>query len=502
MSPTRLPKSDLATPPADLPTYAETKDSGVEWLGTVPAHWEVRRLGQIGTFSKGRGGNKDDETAVGVPCVRYGDLYTTHEYFIHGSRSAIPERLVSEYTPIRFGDVLFATSGETLDEIGKSAVNLIASGARCGSDMLIFRCKNPTDARYMGYATGAWAAKAQKARMGRGITVMHIYGDQLKRLAVALPPLAEQTAIARFLDYLDRRIRRYIRAKEKLIAALKEQKQAAIHQAVTGQTDVQTGQPYPAYKDSEVEWLTEAPAHWPELALGAASNSIQTGPFGSQLHANEYIDGGVPVVNPSHLSEGRIAPDHSIAVTERKAARLSRHRLAPGDVVMARRGEVGRSALVRSLEGGWICGTGSLRLRPRKTACSPDYLLLVLNSSGARDALELASVGSTMSNLNAEIVSRLRICLPPLPEQIAIAEFCRKATDRHTAATDRTRRQIALLHEFRTRLIADVVTGKLDVRDAAATLPKTDPLAGDDPPVGALTTRTRRDPEPSASAGD
>ena len=317
-----------------------------------------------------------------------------------------------------------------------------------------------------------------------------------------MPPLAEQARIVRFLDYVDRRVRRYIRAKEKLIELLEEQQQAVIDQAVTGQIDVQTGQPYPAYKDSKVEWLTEVPAHWPELALGTASNSIQTGPFGSQLHANEYIDGGVPVVNPSHLSDGRIAPDHSVAVTERKAARLSRHRLAPCDIVMARRGEVGRSALVRSLEEGWICGTGSLRLRPRKTACSPDYLLLVLNSSGARDALELASVGSTMSNLNAEIVSRLRICLPPLPEQIAIAEFCRNATDRHTAATDRTRRQIALLREFRTRLIADVVTGKLDVRDAAAALPRMDPLAGDDPPVGALTTRTRRDPERSASARD
>lgn len=469
MKPTRLAKGGLATA-ADLLNYAETRNSGVEWLGDVPAHWEVRRLGQIGTFVKGRGGNKDDEVASGVPCIRYGDLYTTHEYFIHGSRSAIPERLVSEYTPVRFGDILFATSGETLDEIGKSAVNLIRSRARCGGDILIFRCKNPADARYMGYATGAWTAKAQKARMGRGITVMHIYGDHLKRLAVALPPLAEQTAIVRFLDYVDRRLQRYIRAKEKLIAALEEQKQAAVHQAVTGQTDFQTGQPYPAYKDSEVQWLAEVPAHWPELALGTASNSIQTGPFGSQLHANEYIDGGVPVINPSHLSGGRIAPDRSIAVTAQKAAELSRHRLAPGDIVMARRGEVGRSALVRSPEAGWICGTGSLRLRPRKTVCSPDYLLLVLNSSGARDALKLASVGSTMSNLNAEIVSRLRVCLPPPPEQVAIAQFCRRVTDRHAAAIDHTHRHIALLSEFRTRLTSDVVTGKLDVRNAAATL--------------------------------
>lgn len=478
---TRCPEGTTEAAPVNLPTYRETKDSGVEWLGAVPAHWKVRRLGQIGTFSKGRGGNKDDEVAVGVPCVRYGDLYTTHEYFIRGSRSAIPERLASEYTPARFGDVLFATSGETLDEIGKSAVCLIPSEARCGGDILIFRCGQPADARYMGYATGAWPATAQKARMGRGVTVMHIYGDQLKRLAIALPPIAEQTAIVRFLNYVDRRIRRYVRAKEKLIALLEERQQAVIHQAVTGQIDIRarTGQPYPAYRDSGVEWPREVPAHWPEGALGTASNSVQTGPFGSQLHASEYVAGGVPVINPSHLTEGRIAPDHSVTVTERKAAVLSRHRLAPGDVVMARRGDIGRSALVRSRQAGWICGTGSLRIRPRTTMCSPEYLLLVLSSPGSRDALELASVGSTMSNLNAEIVSRLRICLPPLPEQVAIAEFCQGVADRHSAATDRTRRQIALLGEFHTRQLADVVTGKLDVRDAAAALPEVDPLADD-----------------------
>ena len=245
------------------------KRSDVEWLGQVPAHWEVTRLGRFGKFLKGNGGTKDDEASSGIPCVRYGDLYTTHEFVVLQARSFVSKEKVKDYTSIRFGDVLFAASGETIDEIGKSAANLIPSEACCGGDVIIFRPSREVDARYIGYATDCLPSRIQKATMGRGITVMHVYGHQLKRLSLALPPFPEQTAIVRFLDYADRGIQRYIRAKEKLIALLEEYRQAIIHQAVTGQIDVRTGQPYPAYKDSGVEWLGEVPEHW-EVRRGLA----------------------------------------------------------------------------------------------------------------------------------------------------------------------------------------------------------------------------------------
>ena len=246
----------------DLKPYPKLKDSGNESLGSVPEHWEVRRLGQVGTFSKGNGGNKEDEVATGIPCVRYGDLYTSHQCFIRKSRACVSSERAKVYTPIKFGDVLFAGSGETIDEIGKSAVNLIQSEVCCGGDVILFRPTRAVDARYMGYATDCAPAATQKSKMGRGITVMHIYSAELKHMTVALPPLPEQTAIARYLDYLDRRIQRYIRAKERLIALLEEYKQGLIHQAVTGQIDVRTGEPYPEYKESGVEWLGRVPAHW------------------------------------------------------------------------------------------------------------------------------------------------------------------------------------------------------------------------------------------------
>ena len=156
---------------------------------------------------------------------------------------------------------------------------------------------------------------------------------------------------------------------------------------------------------------------------------------------------------------------------------MSRHELEPGDIVMARRGEMGRCALVTETEAGWLCGTGSLRIRPKARVFLPAYLLLVLKTPGIGDTLSLASIGATMDNLNAGIVSRLVLPVLPLPEQIAIVNFVERRRIRTESAMDCSRRQINLLREYRTRLIADVVTGKLDVREASATLPEVDPLA-------------------------
>ena len=221
-----------------------------------------RRLGQIGRISKGVGGNKDDEVSSGVPCIRYGDLYTTHDFVIRKSRSFVPNGKAAQYTAIEFGDVLFAGSGETIAEIGKSAVNLMRQDARCGGDVIIFRPRKPVDARYFGYTLDSHPVAGQKASMGRGFTIMHIYGSQLKYLSMPLPPLAEQTSIAHFLDRSVARIQRYVNAKQKLITLLDEQKRAMISQVVTGQIDVRTGKPYAAYRPSRNGSPRKVPAHW------------------------------------------------------------------------------------------------------------------------------------------------------------------------------------------------------------------------------------------------
>ena len=214
------------------------KPSRMEWLGDVPEHWETARLGSIGRFSKGNGGTKEDEVPVGVPCIRYGDIYTSHKYFIKASRAYIEQEKTSEYTPLRFGDILFAGSGETIEEIGKSAVNLIKEPAYSGGDVIIFRPTVRVNAEFTGYATDSPGAQAQKSIMGRGFTVMHIYGNQLKNIQIALPPIGEQDGIVEHINNGTTLIDDTIARSRRQINLMNEYRTRLIADVVTGQLDV------------------------------------------------------------------------------------------------------------------------------------------------------------------------------------------------------------------------------------------------------------------------
>ena len=221
-----------------LDPYVPLKPSGVDWLGDVPAHWEVVQLGRIGVFSKGSGGTKEDETSVGVPCIRYGDLYTSHRFLIRSSRAFVTEEKAREYTSIQYGDILFAGSGETIDEIGKAAVNLIESPVCCGGDVILFRPSVAIDAKFSGYAADCHQSQYQKSSMGRGFTIVHIYSNQLKYLWMGLPPLSEQAAIVDHLEMVITGIDNEITRASRQIELMQEYRTRLIADVVTGKLDV------------------------------------------------------------------------------------------------------------------------------------------------------------------------------------------------------------------------------------------------------------------------
>jgi len=221
------------------------KDSGIDEVGNVPKHWDVRQLGRMGRFSKGNGGTKEDDVAEGVPCIRYGDLYMHYKFFVERSHSHVSTERSCDYTSIQHGDILFAGSGETIEEIGKSAVNLVESRACCGGDVILFRPGMKLVPRFMGYATYCWQGMSQKSRMGRGITIMHIYGDQLKYMWVALPPLPEQTAIVEYLCKATAGIDAAKDHAQREIDLIREHRTRLIADVVTGKVDVRHLAPAP-----------------------------------------------------------------------------------------------------------------------------------------------------------------------------------------------------------------------------------------------------------------
>ena len=448
--------------------YPAYRDSGVEWLGEMPEHWDMRRLGTVGRFFKGNGGTKADETEGGVPCVRYGDLYTRHQFFITESKACVAHHRAGAYTPIRYGDVLFAGSGETLEEIGKSAVNLINGSAVCGGDVIVFRPTIDLDAKFIGWSTDCRQAASQKARMGRGITVMHIYSIELRRLVVPLPPLPEQTAIARLLDHADRRIQRYIRAKQRLIELLEEQKQAIIHQAVTGQIDVRTGQPYPAYKDSGVGWLGDIPAHWERCRLRNVVSKVTTGSRGWSRYA---ADTGPLFVRVANLSRGSLEMrfDDIVRLDLPSTSETARTRIKEEDLLLSVTAYIGSVAVAPvGFEEAYV-SQHVARCEPRSEICSR-WLGYVLLSRLGRVHGQMSLYGGTKDGLSLDDVKNYPILVPPRDEQDRLVRWIECEVSLLGELRYQAQRQIDLVSAYRTRLIADVVTGKLDVREAAGTV--------------------------------
>ena len=453
---------------ADLQPYPAMKDSGVEWLDEVPAHWEVRRLGRLGRLFKGGGGTKEDEREDGTPCVRYGDLYTHHQLFITESRACVtPELVATTYTPIRYGDVLFAGSGETIDEIGKSAVNLIRGPACCGGDVIIFRPSIDANARFLGYATDCSPSARQKAGIGRGFTVMHIYSSDLKYMTVAIPPLPEQTAIVRFLDHTDRRIRRYIRAKEKLIALLEESRTTLITHAVTRGLDQNAGthstrsHVFPLVPDGWTLWRIRR-------LIRRVRRPVVVRP------ETEYREIGI-------RSWGK-GIFHKDPVRGAMLGEKSVFRIEPGDfvlnIVFAWEGAV---SVVSENETGMIASHRFPTFRPSPDV-DLDYLLMIFQSEQGRRLMELNSPGAAGRNKTLRVDQFLdeAVPLPTVDVQKAIVSAVRDEERRLADSAAKSRQAVQHLKDLRTATIAAAVTGKLDVREAAARLANADQITVED----------------------
>jgi type I restriction enzyme, S subunit len=199
---------------------------------------------------------------------------------------------------------------------------------------------------------------------------------------------------------------------------------------------------------------------WPQVPLWAVSTEAQTGPFGSQLHSDEYVENETPLINPSNIMDGKIVPNQAVTVDEPTARRLSRHRLTPGDLLFARRGELGRAAVVTQEAAGWLCGTGSLRVRLRPGTFDAGFTAYVLQSAATRSYFELVAVGTTMDNLNTAIVMGLPVPLPPKQDQLRIAAFLDAQAARIDALIARKRHLIDLIDERQVSLAHDMISGQ------------------------------------------
>jgi type I restriction enzyme S subunit len=227
-----------------LNTNVELKDSGLEWIGEIPRHWERRKVSTLGTFFKGSGIKKDEVREVGFPCIRYGEIYTQYERVLVNTVSFIDEETTKSSVLIGKGDVLFTGSGETVEDIGKSVVYFGEEEVYVSGDIIVLRLSgNEVDPLFMSYLMNTDYVNHQKSLSARGEIIVHIYSKNIREIQVFLPPLPEQEEIVRYLDTKTKEIDQLVSIEENRIETLKEYRQTLISEVVTGKVKVTSTEP-------------------------------------------------------------------------------------------------------------------------------------------------------------------------------------------------------------------------------------------------------------------
>jgi len=437
-----------------LKPHAGHKDSGVKWLGQVPEHWKMLKLRQILRQVTTR--NRADLPLLSV--VREKGVIVRDVADKDENHNFIPDDL-SNYKVVRSGQFAMNKMKAWQGSYGVSQFDGIVSPA-----YFVFDLKDVApDFFHVSIRSRAYVPSFAAASDGVRIGQWDLSPARMREIAFFVPSPPEQADIVRYLDYADRRIRRYIRAKQKLIKLLEEQRQVIIDRAVARGLDSNV-----KLKPSGVEWLDMIPSHWEVRRAKAVCAAIVDckNRTPRAVEAGEYT-----VVRTTCVRDGQFDARGGYT-TDREDFKIWTARGAPqtGDVFFTREAPAGEACLVPDRSD--LCmGQRMMYLRPDPSLLDPEWLLMNIYGPLVRAYVDITTNGSTVGHLRLGQVYSLPILWCPVDEQRAIAKSASQAVAGIDRARAQAEREIALLHEYRTRLVADVVTGKVDVREAAAMLP-------------------------------
>ncbi len=435
-----------------LKPYTVYKPSEVEWLGDVPVHWKLRRGKTIFQLVDIRSKTGTEELLA----------VSSEKGIVPRSSINVTMFKAESYVGYKLcwpGDLVINSLWSWAQGLGVSKYHGIISSAYGVYRLLPKIGINP---QYIHNLVRSFPFQWELQVRSKGIWISRLQLTDEAFLAAPFPfpPHNEQAAIVRYLDYVDGRIRRYISARKKLVQLLEEQKHALIHRAVIRGLD-----PNVRLKPSGVEWLGDMPAHWEVRRLRSIVKIINGATPTSDNP--KFWDGSIAWLTPEDLGQ---LTNRYIKGGVRQITNEGYHAcgttLAPaGSIALSTRAPIGHIGILLVS----ACVNQGCRLLVPKKAIKSEYLYYEL--SVVRSELQSLGQGSTFTELSRVRLADFALNVPPLPEQEAITEYLDKAMIDFDTTIDHVLRQNKLLSEYRTRLIADVVTGKLDVREAAAKLP-------------------------------
>ncbi|MEO0776449.1 MAG: restriction endonuclease subunit S [Bacteroidota bacterium] len=440
-----------------MKSYPKYKDSGIAWIGEMPEHWERKKLKYISNTQPSNVDKKSKENESEVLLCNYVDVYKND--FIT-DRIAFMKATASEQQIERFklreGDVLVTKDSEDPKDIAIPALVMNDyDNVVCGYHLTRIRPFEELAGDYIFRVFQAKPFNTFFETNAKGVTRYGLGTEVFLNFEITHPPLPEQTQIARFLDRKTTQIDAALDQHRQLLQLLREERAALINEAVTKGID-----PEVAMKDSGVEWIGEVPGHWEVTAYKRITTRVVVGI--AEAATGAYSDNGTPILRATNVKDGKIRGSLKF-INEELVLKNQSKTLRLNDILTVRTGYPGKSAVITEAFDGAQCFT--MLISSLKSGQSSEFFNYLLNSSTGEAYFDLTAWGSAQKNISVPILQEMSIAIPPINEQHQIVQHIEARTtriDREIAATEK---EIALLEEYRQALIAEAVTGKIDVRD-------------------------------------
>ncbi len=440
--------------------YPAFKHTGVNWIGDIPEDWIVRRAKYVYQEIDERS-EDDSETLLSVS--EYYGVAPRANIIEEGDWLTRANSLVG-YKKCRAGDLVVNIMLAWKRGLGVTDQDGIVSPA-----YVVFRLKNRVDkAKYFHYLLRTDLYTAEFHRNSTGIidSRLRLYSESFFDIRIIVPSPAEQRAIATFLDDKIRKIDTLIEKKQRLIDLLKEQRTAIINQAVTKGINIEM-----KMKDSGIEWVGKIPEHWEVKKLkyikSTEPNAFVDGPFGSNLKTVHFVENGnVLVVESGFITSGEYVEREFKTITLEHFETIRRSECKAGDIIIAKIGaNYGMSGILPELGKPAVVSGNSLKLTVNPDRHFNKFIQLQLLALKANGALKLIVNETAQPALSLGLLNDLSLVVPNSAEQIEIVRFVESELDKVDMAISQAGRGIGLLQEYRTALISEIVTGKIDVRN-------------------------------------
>lgn len=438
------------------------------WVDSLPSNWNVCRLRNVVEMLVSNVDKIKNESEFPVRLCNYVDVYKNDritEKLSFMVASATKEE-INQFRLHR-DDVIITKDSEMWNDIGvPSLVMYTSDDLICGYHLAILRAqKDKLLGSYLFRVLQGRDFQIQFFIAANGVTRYGLSQNSIKSVLVPVPPLDEQEAIVRFLDHTDRKIKHYIRAKQKLIKLLNEQKQAIIHQAVTRGLDTNL-----RLKPSGVEWLGDVPINWSVQPLKrCVSTKITDGPHESP----EFLDSGIPFMSAESMVNGHLDFSHKRGYISRETHDIYCKKCFPrlNDIFMCKSGATtGKVAIVETNEEFSIWSPLAL-IRANQKIIIQELLFYILQSKYVQRQVQTTWSYGTQPNLSMGAMEKLVIAIPPIEDQMNILGKIKFSIDKIEKIVSFSYMEISTIRDYLSRLISDVITGKVDIRKAAAQLP-------------------------------